>query len=179
MNRRLASAGAGLILLGLTAACDRSEPGDAPPPLAPAEDTGEPTASIIRPSVRAEMETRIPAAPDPVHARVLFDYGSADLSDAARAELDRVGATDGLVAEGWSIILTGRTDRRGSAAANLRMARERAAAVQTYLTEAGVPATRLSVVAAGETGPAEDQDSDDDGASARRVDVLASPPTAD
>lgn len=173
--RRLPAMSAGLVLAGLAAACDDRpvDPAPAPAPVAGAETP--PTTSIIRPSVRAEIEKREEPAPVPVEARVLFNYGSADLSDAARARLDGVLATEGVVENGWPVTLTGRTDSRGGTRANQRMARQRAESVRDYLVEHGLAVEQVTAVAAGEVEPAPDQ-AGIDAAEARRVDVLAIPP---
>ncbi|WP_339928766.1 OmpA family protein [uncultured Brevundimonas sp.] len=177
MIRHLPALSVGLVLAGLTAACE-DRPADRDPAPAPATAAGDetpPTASIIRPSVRAEIEKRAEPAPEPVEARVLFDYGSADLSDAARTRLDEVLATEGLVDSGWTLTLTGRTDSRGGIQANQRMAQERAEAVRDYLVAGGLAIEQITVVAAGEVEPAPDQ-AGMDASAARRVDVLATPP---
>ena len=175
MNRHLPVIGVGLVLAGLAAACDDRSVDRGPAPVPAVEAGAPPTASIIRPSVRAEIENRQAPAPEPVEARVLFDYGSAELSEAARASLDAVLATEGLVDNGWSLTLTGRTDSRGGTRANQRMVRERAEAVRDYLVERGLAVGQITVVAAGAVEPAPDQ-AGTDGSEARRVDVLATPP---
>tara|TARA_R110002167_G_scaffold16688_5_gene64832 strand:- start:952 stop:1518 length:567 start_codon:yes stop_codon:yes gene_type:complete len=179
MTRPLPAIGISLILVGLTTACDDRQPEPAGPAPAPTsapdvESEAPPATSIIRPSVLAEIAPEPEPVPDPVETRVLFDYGSADLSEAARARLDAVLATEGLVADGWTLTLTGRTDSRGGTQANQRMARERAAAVRDYLVERGVAAGQVTTIAAGEVDPAPDQ-ATTDASEARRVDVLATP----
>lgn len=176
MIRTLPALGASLVLAGLTTACDVRpvEPEPVPEPTAAAAEAPA-TTSIIRPSVRAEVEPKPEPVPDPVEARVLFDYGSADLSDVARLSLDGFLAREGLIDDGWTLTLTGRTDSRGGPRANQRMARERAEAVRDYLVEHGLAMERITVVAAGEVEPVPDQ-AETDAAEARRVDLLATPP---
>ena len=178
MTRTLHAITVGLALAGLTAACDVRPVPDAVPDAAPETAvTAEapPAVSIIRPSVRAEVEPKAEPAPEPVEARVLFDYGSAALSDVARANLDGLLARPGLIDNRWTLTLTGRTDSRGGRQANQRMARERAEAVRDYLVAGGVTAEQITIVAAGAVEPAPDR-TVTDAAEARRVDVLASPP---
>jgi len=175
MIRPLPAMGVGLVLAGLTTACDVRPVEREPAPVATPVTEAPPTASIIRPSVRAEVEPKAEPAPEPVEARVLFDYGSAELSEDARARLDGVLATEGLIDTGWTLSLTGRTDSRGGTQANQRMARERAEAVRDYLVEHGLAVERIAVIAGGEVEPAPDQ-TGTDAAEARRVDVLAAPP---
>tara|TARA_R110000782_G_scaffold173968_4_gene265299 strand:+ start:321 stop:905 length:585 start_codon:yes stop_codon:yes gene_type:complete len=175
MSRNFSAMGAGLVLAALAAACD-GRPVD-PGPVPVTTDTAEapPVASIIRPSVRAEVEPKVEPVPDPVETRVLFDYGSAALSGSARARLDGLLATPGLIDNGWTLTLTGRTDSRGGIKANQRMALERAEAVRGYLVEGGLAVGQITIVAAGEVEPAPDQ-TEMDASAARRVEVLATPP---
>ena len=175
MIRTLPAMGFGLVLVGLTAACDDRSVAPDPAPARTADAEAPATASIIRPSVRAEVEPKPEPVPDPVEARVLFDYGSAELSDVARLNLDGFLAREGLVNDGWTLTLTGRTDSRGGTEANQRMALERAEAVRDYLVAGGVTVEQITVVAGGEVEPVPDQPGTD-AARARRVDVLATPP---
>ena len=175
MNRQLAAMSISLGLAGLTVACDDRGGDRGPAPAPTVEAEAPPTVSIIRPSVRAEVEKPVEPAPAPVEARVLFDYGSAALSASAHASLDGVLATEGLSDTGWTLTLTGRTDSRGGPRANQRMARERAEAVRDYLVAGGLAVEQITVVAAGEVEPALDE-TGMDAAEARRVDVLATPP---
>ena len=165
----------GFALAGLTAACDVRPVGPAPDPEPAGAPDSSPPVSIIRPSVLAEVEPKAEPAPEPVEARVLFDYGSAALSDVARLNLDGLLARPGLIDDRWTLTLTGRTDSRGGTEANQRMARERAEAVRDYLVAGGVTAEQITIVAADAAGPAPDQ-TPEAAAAARRVDVLASPP---
>lgn len=174
MIRHLPAMSVGLVLTGL-AACNERSVAPAPAPVTTTEAEAAPTASIIRSSVRAEIERRAEPAPEPVEARVLFAYGSADLSETARTRLDGVLATEGLIGNGWTLTLTGRTDSRGGTQANQRMARERAEAVRDYLVAGGLAVEQITVVAAGQVEPAPDQ-TGMDASEARRVDLLATPP---
>lgn len=175
MIRTLPAMAAGLVLAGLTTACDVRPVEPEPAPSTTAGTETPATASIIRPSVRAEIEEKAEPVPEPVEARVLFDYGSAELSEGTRSRLDSVLETEGLIDNGWVLTLTGRTDSRGGPQANQRMARQRAEAVRDYLVEHGLAAGQITVVAGGEVEPAPDQ-TGLDAAEARRVDVLATPP---
>jgi outer membrane protein OmpA-like peptidoglycan-associated protein len=66
-------------------------------------------------------------------ANVNFATGSFALTSQSRALLDTAAKT--IVSGGYTTInLAGYTDSRGSATANLRLSRDRALAVQKYLT---------------------------------------------
>ena len=171
-------AGLGAVALAASG-CDR-EPEPATPPPESQAAVEEPVASrgsILRPEVKAEMTADVAPAPQPLEALVYFDLGTADLSDAARADLE-VFATS-IPDPSWRIELAGRTDPTGDAALNRRLARQRAEAVRDHLLTLGVDPQRLTV-------------SDDDTAQvdtppesalpmeeARRVDLVARPAPSD
>ena len=89
----------------------------------------------------------------PLEARISFDEGGSDLSEAAIAELEAVLATRQFEA-GGAIVLRGHTDSKGPDAANLRAATNRAEAVRDWLLNKSVPEARITVVAMGEQNPA-------------------------
>ncbi len=83
---------------------------------------------------------------------VFFVYDSADLSDTARASLQK--NADWL--RRWvstSITIEGHADSRGTNEYNLALAERRAASVRDYLVSLGVPVTRMSIVSKGEEQP--------------------------
>jgi peptidoglycan-associated lipoprotein len=83
---------------------------------------------------------------------VFFAYDSADLSDAARASLQK--NADWL--RRWvstTITVEGHADSRGTNEYNLALAERRASSVRDYLVSLGVPVTRISIVSKGEEQP--------------------------
>ena len=83
---------------------------------------------------------------------VLFDYDKADLSDGARASLQK--NSDWL--KKWTstaITVEGHADSRGTAEYNLALGERRASSVREYLTGLGVDASRVSIVSMGEEQP--------------------------
>jgi peptidoglycan-associated lipoprotein len=85
-------------------------------------------------------------------ADVFFVYDSADLSDVARASLQK--NADWL--RRWvstTITVEGHADARGTNEYNLSLAERRAASVRDYLVSLGVPVTRINIVSKGEEQP--------------------------
>lgn len=85
-------------------------------------------------------------------ADVFFLYDSADLSDAARASLQK----NAEWLRRWvstTITVEGHADSRGTNEYNLALAERRAGSVRDYLVSLGVPATRMSIVSKGEEQP--------------------------
>ena len=81
---------------------------------------------------------------------ILFDIGSSELHPKDRLILDRASRTYN---EGKPIVMivTGSSDRSGSAQSNLTLSQQRATAVLRGLLERGIPADRFQVLAKGET----------------------------
>ncbi len=100
---------------------------------------------------------------------VYFDFGKADLKDAAMTSLVEVGR---LLKEdpGTLVELQGHTDSVGPAQYNLQLSRERAAAVVRYLVlKVGIGTHRISGVGFGEEIPAAGNNSSAGQAQNRRV----------
>ncbi len=111
-------------------------------------------------------------------SEVLFDFGSAELGAAGRAELARLAAAIREVApeapEGidWILRVDGHTDDVGPAGANWRLSQQRALAVVEYLVdEQGIPPERLSANAFGEYQPLDDSGAEAARARNRRIEV--------
>ena len=85
-------------------------------------------------------------------ADVFFEYDSAELSDQARANLQKNSAW----LTRWTstrITVEGHADARGTSEYNLALGERRSASVRDYLTSLGVPADRVSIVSMGEEQP--------------------------
>ena len=106
------------------------------------------TAALAEPETTAKSDKE--AAPSLV---VYFEKGSSTLRPQDRAILDRASRAYN---EGKPIvmILTGTSDRVGSARANLALSEKRATAVLHGLLDRGIPAERFQVLAKGQTEPA-------------------------
>jgi OOP family OmpA-OmpF porin len=106
---------------------------------------------------------------------VVFATGSAELSDAARASLDKV--VEAMARYPLPVVeISGHTDDRGDAGANQALSEERAAAVEAYLISQGVDAERLASRGAGESEPVASNDTAEGRGENRRVQLIAQAP---
>lgn len=79
---------------------------------------------------------------------VYFDFNKATIKTESSPALDR--AADLIKKDGGNYLLEGRTDAKGSEAYNLKLSRERAAAVVAALDARGVDANALKSIGVGE-----------------------------
>lgn len=86
---------------------------------------------------------------------VYFDYDQSTLTAEGRATCDAIGALMKEVPE-ITTRIEGNADERGTNEYNLALGDRRAKAVQDYLANYGVAATRLSTISYGEEKPAVD-----------------------
>jgi OmpA-OmpF porin, OOP family len=103
---------------------------------------------------------------------IQFDTGKASLKPESSAALDQIVAllkNDSAL----KLEIQGHTDNVGTAAANLKLSQDRAAAVKTYLvTTGGIAATRLTTTGFGDTKPMAPNTTDDGKAQNRRVELI-------
>ena len=164
--KRFASGGALVLVVALTAgACAKKkvEPPSGPPPAAPVETKPTPPPPPPSPPPPAQ-----PAAPteDELFAKetleelnkrapladVFFAYDSVELTEAARATLQK----NLQWLNRWTttkIMIEGHADSRGTDEYNLALAERRAAAVRGYLVSLGLTADRMTIVSKGEEQP--------------------------
>jgi outer membrane protein OmpA-like peptidoglycan-associated protein len=83
---------------------------------------------------------------------LFFDWGKPDIRSDDQAVLDQAVAA-WRANPGSRLIVSGNTDRSGSAAFNLRASRKRADMVKAELVKRGIPASAIAVVAYGEERP--------------------------
>jgi len=102
---------------------------------------------------------------------ILFDVGSAVLSDGARGTLGQA-ADVFLEYPKTGIISQGHTDSTGSETFNQDLSERRAAAVANYLVGQGIDASRITAVGYGEGEPVASNDTDAGRQANRRVDLL-------
>jgi outer membrane protein OmpA-like peptidoglycan-associated protein len=103
---------------------------------------------------------------------VLFETGKAVIQPASAALLAEVGT---LLKDEPALVLEiqGHTDDVGAADANLRLSRDRAAAVKAHLVStSGIAATRLTTAGFGDTRPVADNTTEDGRAKNRRVELV-------
>lgn len=140
-----------------------------------AEDSsvdGIPPGMRLKGDPRGVTVVGLPATPPTVRFHnVEFALGSAELTDAARRQLDEIGtalASDALSPYGFRI--SGHTDATGTEQFNLALSERRANAVRDYLTSNyAISGQRLEAIGLGETAPADPGDPFDP--SNRRVEI--------
>ena len=96
-------------------------------------------------------DTTVAATPG-TYANIQFEFDSSVLRTSAYPTLDKVSA-DMRSNANMTIELDGYASSEGSAAHNMRLSKDRANSVKTYLVNSGVDAKRLKVKAFGETNP--------------------------
>lgn len=124
----------------------RPAPSPTPPPLAKPDSVPPPAVAAV---------PTPPAAPPPapvVLPTVLFKQGKAELLPEASPALDRLAA-DLRAAPALRLRVAGHTDHLGEPGKNQVLSEQRAAAVKTYLVQAGVAAERVETVGYGDTRP--------------------------
>ena len=105
------------------------------------------------------------------NSNVLFGFDQSDLSDAAKANLDKLVLVLNSYAD-TDIELQGHTDSRGSVSYNQTLSERRASAVSGYLVSRDIDASRLTVKGFGETLPKYENETADGRTQNRRVEFL-------
>ena len=146
-NRPLARLAAASALLMLAGCGSREEAEPAPSPSEGPRSIFEQDAA--KPGADGDAVT-LP----PLETTLGFPDGTAELSEAARAELVTVLRSPQM-GRGGRIVLRGHSDSDGSDEANLSSSLERAEAVRDFLLENGVAEERIKVIAFGEQNPVE------------------------
>jgi outer membrane protein OmpA-like peptidoglycan-associated protein len=106
-------------------------------------------------------------------ANILFETGSADISEAGAEFLDEIAAII-LEFDTVSVEVAGHTDDRGSDEDNRVLSQERADAVVVFLVAAGVAEDRLTAVGYGESRPVGDNTTAEGRAENRRIEFTTS-----
>jgi peptidoglycan-associated lipoprotein len=155
-------------LLLLVAGCGKKTPPAAPPPAAPPPVVTQQPPPAPPPQTNPPPSVPPPPAPteEEIFARltlaelnakkpledVYFAYDKADLSDKARASLQKNAQWMGK----WTstkITIEGHADSRGTNEYNLALGERRANAVRSYLSSLGVGAERMRTISYGEERP--------------------------
>jgi len=104
---------------------------------------------------------------------VLFDTGSANLKSTARERLAKVSGI--LIAHpDIKVEVDGYTDSTGDPMFNQKLSQERAASVQSYLAQQGVPGGSISIHGFGQANPIASNDSAAGRQQNRRVELVVS-----
>lgn len=111
--------------------------------------------------------TRAAAATAAAYGAIQFEFDSSVLKTSSYPILDATSAD--LRATSSSVTLAGYASSEGTAAHNMRLSKDRANSVKTYLVNSGVDAKRLKVKAYGETHPIADNSTEEGRIANRRV----------
>jgi peptidoglycan-associated lipoprotein len=118
-----------------------------PPPPAPQPPPPAPTEAELF----AQMSLEQLNAQQPLE-NVRFELDSADLSEAARASLQK----NATWMNRWTstrVTIEGHADSRGTSEYNLALGERRATSIRDYMASLGVEAGRLAIVSYGEERP--------------------------
>jgi OOP family OmpA-OmpF porin len=148
----------------------------APAPPAPAAPAPSPLSPPAPPSIPPSMS---PKAAESCKQRlaerarasaIWFDYASADISPEAAALLDAL-ASEAVKCPQASLEIFGHSDDVGSISHNFAWSWRRAETVAAFLLAAGVARDRLIIQGLGETAPLAPNDSDENRAKNRRIEI--------
>ena len=110
---------------------------------------------VIPPPIDTSLFMRKPiAGAATAYSNIQFEFDSSVLKTSSYPVLDATSAD--LRTSGASAELDGYASSEGTAAHNMRLSRDRANSVKTYLVNSGVEAKKLKVKAFGETHPIAD-----------------------
>ena len=105
---------------------------------------------------------------------ILFDYDKASLQQTSSKQLQEV-LTLLVNNPDLSLEIQGHTDSDGSAAYNLQLSQKRAESVLQYLLLFGIDSSRVQAIGYGETMPVAPNDTDENKARNRRVELVRLP----
>lgn len=128
-----------------------SSPPPPPPPPPPPAPVPPPPAAPTEEEIFARMSLMELNEQKPLDD-VFFEYDKSDLTDTARASLQK----DATWMKRWTstrVTIEGHADSRGTSEYNLALGERRASAARDYLVSLGIEATRLSTVSKGEEQP--------------------------
>jgi OOP family OmpA-OmpF porin len=105
------------------------------------------------------------------YSNIQFDFDSSVLRTSSYSVLDAVSA-DLRGTTGKTVTLNGYASSEGTAAHNIRLSKDRANSVKTYLVNSGVEAKRIKVKGLGETNPIADNSTEEGRVQNRRVEFI-------
>ncbi len=141
---------------------NQGEPKDDTAPLTEVAEVAEVT------EVELALQNKISSllARDPI----TFTSGSAELTEGSLATLNALVAE--LRSTDIAVTIAGHTDSDGLAEDNLRLSKQRADTVLTYLANAGIDPSRLAAEGFGGSHPVSGNETRQDKAANRRIEVL-------
>jgi OOP family OmpA-OmpF porin len=102
------------------------------------------------------------------YSNIMFDFDSSVLRTTSYSVLDAVSA-DMRATTSKTVEVDGYASSEGTAAHNMRLSKDRASSVKTYLVNSGVEAKRIKVKGMGETNPIADNSTEEGRVANRRV----------
>jgi peptidoglycan-associated lipoprotein len=123
-----------------------------PAPAVPPQEVAKP-APVPPPSAPS-------SAPSLELADVYFDYDKSTIRSDAASSLEG-NARQLKDQRGWSLMIEGHCDERGTVDYNLVLGEKRARAVQKYLEDLGIPSSNVQIVSYGKERPSCVEHSDD------------------
>jgi type IX secretion system PorP/SprF family membrane protein len=133
-------------------------------------ETPEPLPVEISPSAQAGNLKQEPMVIEHVTLHFAFDFNSSDLDDPTEAFLDQL-AEQLKHDEKLKVNIEGHTDNIGSKKFNLRLSQKRADVVKALLIKKGIMPERLNTEGKGMHEPLNDNETDEDRAKNRRVEI--------
>ncbi|MGI4750971.1 MAG: OmpA family protein [Janthinobacterium lividum] len=115
-------------------------------------------------------DTTMMASTPGTYSNIQFEFDSSVLRTSAYPTLDKLSA-DMRSNTTMTFELDGYASSEGSAAHNMRLSKDRANSVKTYLVNSGVDAKRLKIKANGETNPVADNSTEQGRVLNRRVEL--------
>lgn len=124
---------------------------------------------IVFPKIDTSLFVRKPVAGEAkAYSNIQFEFDSSVLRTSSYPTLDATSA-DMRSNAGKSAEVDGYASSEGTAAHNLRLSKDRANSVKTYLVNSGVDSKRLKVKGYGETNPIADNSTEEGRVTNRRV----------
>ena len=106
---------------------------------------------VKKPDVKVYVTNEDRAVVNEAVKNLEFDFGKATIRDHSDESLNKLAML--LVNKGFSLKLAGYTDNVGSVSANLKLSKDRAEAVKTYLATQGVDPSKISAEGYGKAHP--------------------------
>ncbi|MEP6614028.1 MAG: OmpA family protein, partial [Mucilaginibacter sp.] len=115
----------------------------------------------------ADTSKKMTTAAATPYGNIQFEFDSSVLKTSSYPVLDATSAD--MKANSSTVTLAGYASSEGTAAHNMRLSKDRANSVKTYLVNSGVDAKRVKVKGFGETHPIADNSTEEGRVANRRV----------
>jgi len=106
---------------------------------------------VRKPDVKVYVTNEDRAVVNEAVRNLEFDFGKATIRAHSDSSLSKLASL--MVAKGFNLKLAGYTDNVGSVEANLKLSKDRAEAVKTYLAQQGVDPSKITAQGYGKANP--------------------------